>query len=97
MNTAEKIDKIIKELTVLKEEITPRVTPCTTKGYALGDIFIVEEDTPCFIKDSIVELYVDDGTNMPKFKLLKGKCAYRNCDGEYGGYDQLNKVRKIAP
>lgn len=97
MNTTQKIDHIIKELTDLKREITPKSTPCTTKGYALGDVFIVEEDTPGFTKDSIVELYVDDGTDMPKFKLLKGKCAYRNCDGEYGGYDMLIKVRKIAP
>jgi hypothetical protein len=103
MNHTQKIDSIIKELTALKIEldVVQCSTPCTDQGYTVGDVFIIENNYggsgDAFGQGSIVELYEDDGTTCPKFKLLKGTCRWNNADGESGAFTSMRNVRKIAP
>lgn len=52
----------------------------------IGDRFIVTEDHLVFSKGSIVELYCDDGSPSPVFKLIKGDCVFILRDGSPGGY-----------
>jgi len=76
------------------------MTPCEKLGYKVGDRFVVNECVEwgglfIFSEGSVVELFEDDGTNAPKFKLINGECGFNNADGEPGAYDGLDNVTKI--
>jgi len=96
-STNNKIDRIIKELQELKTPEPVPQTPCEEQGYAIGDIFIVEEFAHTFTRGSVIELYQDDDSSCPLFKLLKGSCPFTCADDKAGAYISLFKLRKIAP
>ena len=58
----------------------------SSSEYKVGDVFEVVEDTKAFSKGSIVELFLDDETEMPLFKLLNGYTNYDKCNGSAGAY-----------
>lgn len=69
-------------------------TPCEVLEYKIGDRFEAIE-SPSFSKGSIVELFRDDGTDCPLFKLILGDCRFDCCDGEAGAYAKLDRLKKI--
>lgn len=76
------------------------MTPCEELGYKVGDRFEIlhpnDVDSSIGFKvGSLVELYHDDGSKTPKFKLIKGQCQYLNAGGAHGGYWGLSRVKKI--
>jgi len=62
------------------------MTPCEKLGYKVGQRFIAK-GAPQFADGSIVELYRDDGTDLPCWKLIEGKCSFLNAGGYAGAYD----------
>lgn len=71
-------------------------TPCELKGYKVGDRFeVVNDPIGIFTNGSIIELYRDDRSPSPLFKLIKGSCMYNLCAGHDGAYLNLDKVKKI--
>lgn len=53
--------------------------------YKVGDKFLVAEvEGSTFSQGSIVELYLNDGTSCPVFRLVTGECEYDNCNGKSG-------------
>jgi hypothetical protein len=74
-----------------------KMTFCVELGYKVGDRFLVEgsEEEVCFQNGSTVELYEDDGSKYPLFKLIEGFCEHDNCDNKAGAYESLNNVTKI--
>lgn len=72
------------------------MTPCEKLGYKVGDKFEVvesEDYDSVFLNGSIIELYNDDKSDRPLFKLVKGDCCYQHCDGEDGGYFSLSCIK----
>lgn len=69
-------------------------TPCEALGYKVGDKFEVNGSS-MFSNGSVAELYDDDGTSIPLFKLVTGKSLRTLCDGVKGGYADLEYVKKI--
>lgn len=69
--------------------------PCAEVVYEVGDKFeVVTED--CFSKGSIVELFEDDGSMIPFFKLISGSCKHNNLpDDTAGAYEHLYYMKKI--
>jgi len=67
-------------------------------NYKVGDKFVVVVDSGTIIKDSIVELFEDDGTSCPLFKVIEGKCdrEYNLCKGKAGAYKSWGTVRAYA-
>ena len=71
------------------------MTPCEEKGYKVGDKFeVIEEDS--FTTGSIVELYEDDGTEEPLFKLIAGYTEFENCNDEPGAYENLYNIKLLT-
>lgn len=62
--------------------------------YKVGDYFVVNGATT-FSDGSVVQLYKDDGTENPLFKLISGNTGFKCCDGEPGAYVNLEFVTKI--
>jgi hypothetical protein len=57
---------------------------------------VVHSDVSCtFTTGSVVQLYEDDGTESPCFKLTAGYTKYHACDGEPGAYAHLSCLEKI--
>jgi hypothetical protein len=54
--------------------------------YEVGDEFIVEFSRGIFTPPSFVELFEDDGSKYPKFKLIKGWCGFNNAKGAPGAF-----------
>lgn len=56
------------------------MTPCEERGYYVGDLFEVVERSGLFGFGAIISLDRDDGTVIPRFKLVQGKgimeCAW---------------------
>jgi hypothetical protein len=71
-----------------------RMTWCADHGYKVGDLFIVNAGDE-FTKGSVVELEEDDNTDMPRFKLIKGRCAFSNSKTHSAG--AFCKLYKISP
>lgn len=73
-------------------------TPAQKLGYFKGQRFVVTDNSRdgAFGKGSVVELYKDDGTDFPLFKLITGACNYRHVDGADGAYLHLDKVKPLA-
>lgn len=69
------------------------MTPCEKLGYKVGDRFIMLGDLPvdCFSRGSIIELIKDDNTDVPKFRLISGKCE----NGNKTSYEDLHLLQKI--
>lgn len=78
------------EIWVESEELTP----CEERGYKVGDRF-VDRGSISFTDGSIVELYRDDETISPLFKLIRGDTSYCKAGGELGAYTNLRFVKKI--
>jgi len=64
------------------------MTPCEKLGYKVGQRFIAK-GAPHFADGSIVELYRDDGTGLPCWKLIEGKCSFLNAGGNAGAFDSI--------
>lgn len=73
------------------------MTPCEKLGYKVGDRFVVQ-GSKTFDDGSIIELYYDDGTNCPCFKLVAGHTSFR-CYGESlpGASTFLHNVKTVDP
>lgn len=63
----------IEEVEKIEQSATKKETPCSKNGYVEGDLFKVTEENGIVELDSIIELYNDDGTHVPEFKLFNGK------------------------
>lgn len=81
--------------------VKPKVTFCEARGYKVGDRFLVDasRDLGMFPQEEkesvfsmIVELYVDDGSVVPKFRILV-PTQHRRV-GELI-YIHLDRVKKI--
>lgn len=64
---------------------------CAERGYKVGDKFVILHEN-MFKLGSIVELVYDDGTEYPKFKVLKGECLNRFEDQAYTHLDRVAKI-----
>lgn len=71
------------------------MTPCEELGYKVGDRFEVLTGSEAFTAESIVELFRDDGSPAPLFKLVSGECDFKNCNREKGAYESLDSVRPM--
>lgn len=59
------------------------MTPAQAKGWKIGDQGRVTEQTT-FSVGSVVELYRDDGSEAPLFKLVSGWTTHNVADGKEG-------------
>ena len=64
--------------------------------YKVWDKFLVDGIDFPFSNHSVVELYYDDGTSCPLFRLVNGQCEYKFCDGEYGAYCDWYNLSKLV-
>lgn len=71
------------------------VTPCEHLGIKVGDRFLFKGVTNTFAADSIVELYHDEGTLLPLFKLIKGACLYNKAGGHAGAYTNIRNLQPL--
>lgn len=87
-----------KEYILHNDTLIPRnrpdkktLTPCEQLGYKVGDKFVITGDSETFEKETIVELFEDDGSNIP---LFKGKtvAGWTLCKGEEGAFTKLSQV-----
>ena len=70
------------------------MTPCEKMGYKVGDKFKVLASVEGFIEGQEIELYEDDGTDMP---LFSGENFYHtHVGGSPGAYFLLSEVEKIT-
>jgi hypothetical protein len=73
-------------------------SPAQRLGYKIGGLFrVVDADLPPQIAThgSIVELYIDDGSLMPLFKMIKGNTEYNHASGEPGAYIPLIAIEPL--
>lgn len=72
------------------------MTPCENRGWKVGDRFRVTAGRS-FDVGSVVELERDDGTELPKFKLISGGCNYANAkDKNPGAFTHIGNVEFIS-
>jgi len=72
------------------------LTPAQQAGWNVGDVGVVEKSST--IKGgSLVELYEDDGSDVPLWKVIKGHSHYNKAGGSMGAYLWLDRVTKIYP
>ena len=72
------------------------MTPCEELGYKAGDLFeVVGSDAGTFSPGSKIELYRDDATDAPLFKLITGECNFKLVDEEYGAYITLDFIKPL--
>lgn len=75
-------------------------TPCEESGYKVGDKFEVINTKEYFSLGSIVELYEDDRTVFPLFKLISGNCELNllpdGCAGAYAKLSSMNKIQDAS-
>lgn len=71
------------------------MTPCEKLGYKVGDRFeVVDIDgMDGFTKGSIIDLYRDDNSDEPLFKLVSGHTKYMHADGKPGAYIKLERIK----
>src|SRR5690554_7231836 len=68
------------------------MTPCEKMGYKVGDKFKVLSSVEGFTEGQEIELYEDDGTDMP---LFSGENIYHDhAGGNPGAYFPLSEVEK---
>lgn len=73
--------------------MTMETTPCERYGYVVGDLFKVIKDSGTFVKGSIIQLSYDDGTRIPRFKLINGNCiSFCNPPYENESYENLSNI-----
>lgn len=73
------------------------MTLCKKLGYKEGDRFeVVGGSYYEFSKGSIVELYEDDGSANPLFKLIQGSCEYNHVEDGPVAYTDLSDLKKIG-
>lgn len=72
------------------------MTPFQEAGYKPTDKFRVTRGVPGSDGDgAIVQLYLDDGSECPLFKILDGSSVYHLCDGMRGRYFSIHSLEKI--
>lgn len=73
------------------------MTICTDLGYRVGDHFEKVGDDDVFKKGSIVELTFDDGTELPRFKLVKGELEdwLQHCKEAYDSIEAMRKIHQL--
>ena len=72
-------------------------TPCEELGYKVGDRFkVVSNKSGVFSIGSLVELYEDDDSRCPLFKLVEGYCEFNNADSCPGAYTAITNMEKIS-
>lgn len=73
------------------------MTICEELGYRVGDQFEKVGDDDVFKKGSIAELTFDDGTEMPRFKLVKGELEewLQHCTEVYDNIYAMKKIHQI--
>jgi hypothetical protein len=68
-------------------------TQCKKIGYEVGDRFLVVENSDSiFDSGSVVELMWDDGSEIPLFRLISGRCNFHLANGSPGGYLHITYV-----
>lgn len=63
-----------------------------SSDYMKDQKFEVVVDSDTFSDGSVVELYEDDESDSPLFKLISGDTDFDCCDGELGAYEWWNKL-----
>ena len=72
------------------------MTPCEKKGWKVGDRFIVpDDDTSRFTPGSEVELFMDDGSSCPLFKLISGGGGFPFAGG-FCGHIHLVHIQPVG-
>ncbi len=74
------------------EKSLNKTLTCFDLGYKVGDKFLVLSGASTFEENSVVELYHDDKSSSPLFRLVSGKTSFRCCNGDYGAYVDLEYV-----
>ena len=59
----------------------------------IGDLFIVSGDASTFDKGSVIEFIMDDFSQNPKFKLVKGSC-YHHSNKAFVSWCFLSKYKQ---
>ena len=72
------------------------MTPAQRAGWKVGDRGVVMQPTRCFSDGAIVELFKDDGTSEPLFKLIAGACEFRHAGREPGAFEALSRGKRDA-
>jgi len=73
------------------------MTPCKELGYEEGQVFeVIKDNRGNYSAGSIIILNVDDGTNVPFFKLIKG---YDSNEGSHrdGTCMRLHEIKRLYP
>jgi len=70
------------------------MTPFEKKGWDKDQLFEVVIPTT-FTKGSIVQLYRDDRSSSPMFKLIEGVCYYTLAGELQGAYLGLDRIKPI--
>ena len=77
------------------------MTPAEAVGWKVGDRGVVRYVEPdpdaAFSEGAIVELYQDDNSTCPKFKLVDGECYYHHCGEVAGTFEDLENVIHSGP
>lgn len=60
-------------------------------GYTKGDLFVANS-SQYFSEGSIVELYRDDNSDCPMFKLVKGSGGFQDTDKAYNYYIDFKHI-----
>lgn len=74
-----------------------KMTPAQRAGWKVGDRGVVKEGGYPWSKGSAVEFYYDDGTKIPKFKLISGWCRWNHAGGKPGAVLDLDNVYHGEP
>ena len=72
------------------------MTPAQRAGWKVGDRGVALDDATTFSPGSIIELFHDDGSTGPRFKLISGDCGFNLADGEAGAYLSLSCVNRTS-
>lgn len=95
-----RINALMAEITdLLRSSAARPPTPAERLGYKVGDVFRVHyKENPvgrAFSQGAIVELYHDDATDCPKFRLLRGTCSFDSAGGKPGAFEYLDHMVKL--
>ena len=69
-------------------------TPAEKAGIVKGKRYVITRNGT-FSKGSVVELYRDDGTVAPLFKLIHGRCEFKRADGYDGAFEFIHYAKVI--
>lgn len=81
------------------ELVAKAQTPCDKLGYKVGDQFVVNAGQPItgpYSDNSVIELTRDDGSSIPKFQLIIGRC-YRPSGNSYYPLEYIKPLLTAKP